>query len=179
MEKIFSTKERIKILKAVIFSDKPSSVNAVAADVKVSKGLVSKYFDVLSKEGVAKRANTKYLIVDCSMTRGIKILLNVQSIDTAIFKKYDFVEAVGLYGSCVKGENTETSDIDLWLKIKEADDAKVAPLTAEINRKIRKVKPLFLTAKKIEKMKKDDELFYHSLVFGSIVIYGDKDAIQL
>lgn len=37
---------------------------------------------------------------------------------------------------------------------------------------LRNVNPLFLTTKKIEKMKKEDELFYHSLSFGSIVLYG-------
>lgn len=179
MEKIFSTKERIKILKAVIFNEKPISVNIIASNLKVSKGLVSKYFDVLAKESVAKRSNGKYLIVNSAVTRGIKILLNIQAIGIGIFKKYDFVEAVGLYGSCAKGENTESSDMDIWLKIKDVSDARVAPLTAEINKKIRNAKPLFLTARKIEKMKKEDELFYHSLAFGSIIVYGDKDAVQL
>jgi predicted nucleotidyltransferase len=179
MEKIFSTKERIKILKAIIFSEKPISVNAVAANLKLSKGLVSKYLDVLLKESIVKKSNGKYLIDDSSSTKGVKILLNIQAIETGIFRKYDFVEAAGLYGSCAKGENTESSDVDLWVRIKEVADVKVAPLTAEINKKIKKAKPLFLTNKKIEKMKKGDELFYHSLSFGSIILYGEKDAIQL
>lgn len=179
MEKVFSTKERIKILKAVIFCEKPLRVNVIAANLKISKGLVSKYFDVLVKEGVAKRSNGKCLIVDSAVTKGIKILLNTQAIGTGIFKKHTFVEAVGLYGSCAKGENTESSDVDIWLKIKEVGDTQVVSLTAEINKKIQNAKPLFLTAKKIEKMKKEDELFYHSLAFGSIILYGKKDAIQL
>jgi len=179
MEKIFSTKERIKILQAVIFSEKPISVNVIAAKIKISKGLVSKYFDVLVKEGVAKRSNSKYQIVNSSITKGIRILLNVKNIRIGIFKKYDFVEAVGLYGSCAKGENNEESDIDIWIKIKEVSDHKIASLTTELSKKIRNVKPLFLTVKKIEKMKKEDALFYHSLAFGSIVLHGDKNAIQL
>ena len=179
MEQIFSTKERIKILKAVIFNEKPISVNGVAGSINISKGLVSKYFDILAGEGVAKRSKGKYLIVDSTITKGIKIFFNIQGLDTGIFKRYDFVEAAGLYGSCARGENTESSDVDIWLKIKEAHDVKIAPLTAEINKRIRNAKPLFLTAKKIEKMKKEDELFYHSLAFGSIIIYGDKNGIQL
>lgn len=179
MESIFSTKKRIKILKAVIFSDQPISVNVIAARLKISKGLVSKYLDVLLKEGIAKKSNGKYLIVDSPITKGAKILLNIIGIDTGIFKKFDFVEAVGLYGSCVKGENTDESDVDLWIKIKDVSDEKAASLTAVINKKIKNVKLLFLTTKKIEKMKKEDELFYHSLSFGSIVLYGENDAIQL
>jgi len=179
MESIFSTKERIKILKAVIFSEQPISVNVVAARIRISKGLVSKYLDVLLKEGITKKSNGKYLVVNSPITKGAKILLNITGIDVGIFKKFDFVEAAGLYGSCAKGENTDESDVDLWIKIKEVSDEKLASLTALMNKKIRNVNLLFLTTKKIEKMKKGDELFYHSLSFGSIVLYGEKDAIQL
>ena len=179
MKSIFSTKERIKILKAVIFSDQPISVNVIAARLKISKGLVSKYLDVLLRKGIAKKSNGKYLIVDSPITKATKILLNITGIDAGIFKKFDFVEAVGLYGSCAKGENTDESDVDIWVKVKDASDEKAASLTAVMNKKIKNVKPLFLTTKKIEKMKKDDELFYHSLSFGSIILYGNNNAIQL
>ena len=179
MKSIFSTKERIKILKAVIFSDQPISVNVIAARLKISKGLVSKYLDVLLRKGIAKKSNGKYLIVDSLITKATKILLNITGIDAGIFKKFDFVEAVGLYGSCAKGENTDESDVDIWVKVKDVSDEKAASLTAVMNKKIKNVKPLFLTTKKIEKMKKDDELFYHSLSFGSIMLYGDNNAIQL
>lgn len=179
MESIFSTKERLKILKTVIFSVQPISVNVVAAGLKISKGLVSKYLDVLLREGIAKKSNGKYLIVNSPLTKAAKILLNIMGIDIGIFKKFDFVEAAGLYGSCAKGENTDESDVDLWVKIKDVSDEKAASLTATMNKKIKNIKLLFLTPKKIEKMKKDDALFYHSLSFGSIVLYGDKDALQL
>jgi len=179
MESIFSTKERIKILKAVIFSEQPISVNVVAAKLKISKGLVSKYLDVLLKEGITKKSNGKYLIVNSPITKAAKILLNIIDIDVGIFKKFDFVEAVGLYGSCAKGENTDESDVDIWVKVKNVSDEKAASLTAAMNKKIKNVKPLFLTTKKIEKMEKDDKLFYHSLSFGSIILYGDNNAIQL
>lgn len=179
MEGIFSTKERIKILKYVIFSGQPISVNVVAARLKISKGLVSKYLDVLLMEGMVKKYNGKYLIVSSPMTKAARILLNMTAIDMGIFKKFDFVEAVGLYGSCSKGENTDESDTDLWIKTDEVSDEKAASLTAAMSKKIKNVKPLFLTAKKIEKMKEDDSLFYHSLSFGSIVLYGENDAIQL
>src|SRR3989338_7327489 len=179
MKRIFSTKKRIKILKAVIFSDQPISVNVIAARLKISKGLVSKYLDVLLRKGIAKKSNGKYLIVDSLITKATKILLNITGIDAGIFKKFDFVEAVGLYGSCAKGENTDESDVDIWVKVKDVSDEKAASLTAVMNKIIKNVKPLFLTTKKIEKMKKDDELFYHSLSFGSIVLYGENNAIQL
>jgi len=177
MEKIFSTNKRLRILETIIFSNRPIGVNIVASNLKVSKGLVSKYLDVLSRKSVLKRLNGKYVIVDSSLTKGLKILINLINIDINIFKKFNFVEAAGLFGSCARGENNEDSDVDIWIKIKEVSDEKTASLTTEMNKKIRNVKPLYLTKKKIEKLKKEDILFYYSLSFGSIILYGEKDAI--
>lgn len=179
MESIFSTKERIKILEAVIYKKDNLSVNSIATQLNLSKGLISKYFNILVKVGIAKRSNGKFVIRSSSATEGIRILLNIKNINPKIFKKYPFIRSVGLYGSCAKGENNDDSDVDLWIKIKETSEESQAVLTSELNKKIKNVKILFLTDKKIERLKKEDELFYHSLVFGSIIIYGDKDGLQL
>jgi len=109
----------------------------------------------------------------------VKILLNVRRIDTRIFGKYPFVTAVGLYGSCARGENTEDSDVDLWVRVKDVEESKLASLTSEINKKIKNAKLLYLNDKKIEKLRKEDIMFYHSLSFGSIILYGDKDAASV
>ena len=179
MEKIFSTKQRIKILQAIILKTGNISVNNIANQLRLSKGLASKYFDILAKIGILKKVNGKLRITDSSLVKGIKILLNIKSINLNIFKKFPFVRSVGLYGSCAKGENTEDSDIDLWIKVNSINEEKLASLTSRLNKEIRNIKPLFLTDKKIEKAKKDDPLFYHSLVFGSIILYGGEDGIQI
>lgn len=179
MESIFSTRERIRILKVVIYKKDNISVNNIANQLKLSKGLVSKYFDILVREGIARRSNGKFLINDSSLTRGIRILFNINNINTKIFKKYLFIKSVGLFGSCAKGENTEDSDVDLWIRIVETSEEKQAALTSELNKSIKNLKIQFLTDKKIDKLRKEDKLFYHSLVFGSITIYGEKDGIQL
>jgi predicted nucleotidyltransferase len=179
MEKIFSTKQRIKILEAVVFKTGNISVNNIANQLRLSKGLVSKYFDILAKKGILKKVNGKLRITDSSLLKGIRILLNIKNIDTNIFKRFSFVQAVGLYGSCTKGENTEDSDIDLWIKVSNVSEEKLATLTSKLNKAIKDVKLLLLTDKKIEKAKKDDPLFYYSLVFGSIIIYGEKNGIQI
>ena len=177
MNKIFSTNERIKILNSIILNKNILSVNSVASSLELSKGLVSKYFDVLKKSGIVKKVNEKYLVINSGMTKAIRILLTISDIDTSIFEKYDFVKSVGLYGSCSKGENTEESDIDIWIIVNDVEDERIASLTSEVNKKIKRAKPLFITEKKLEKIKKDDELFYHSLSFGSIILFGEKDAI--
>ncbi|MHB1377530.1 MAG: winged helix-turn-helix domain-containing protein, partial [Candidatus Humimicrobiaceae bacterium] len=94
MNKIFSTNERIKILNSIILNKNPLSVNSVAFGLKLSKGLVSKYFDVLKNSGIVKRSNGKYLILDSGVTKAIRILLVVSDIDISIFTKYNFVKSV-------------------------------------------------------------------------------------
>ena len=179
MEGIFSTKERIKILRGIIFKKGNISVNNIATQLRLSKGLISKYFDILIKKGVLKKISGKFSVTDSSLVKGIRILINIQNIDLKMFKKYHFIKSVGLYGSCAKGEDTEDSDIDLWIKIKETDEEGLASLTSELNKRIKNVKVLFLTDRRIEKIKKEDTVFYNSLVFGSIIIYGSKNGIQI
>ena len=179
MENIFSTRQRIKILEAVLFKTGNISVSNIANQLKLSKGLVSKYFDILTKTGILKKVNGKLRITDSSLVKGIKILLNIKIINLNIFKRFHFVRSVGLYGSCAKGENTEDSDIDLWVRVSNVSEEKLASLTSKLNKEVKNIKPLFLTDKKIEKAKKEDPLFYHSLVFGSIILYGEKDGIQV
>lgn len=179
MHDIFSTEERIKILQAILFKEDPVSVNNIAYQLKLSKGLVSKYFDILTKKGILKRLKGKLCVKDSPLTGGIMILLNIRNINIRLFKKYPFVVSAGLFGSCAKGENTEDSDVDIWIKIKDERETKLASLTTEVNKKIKNAKILFLTDKKTMKIKEEDEMFYHSLVFGSIILYGDKSGVQL
>ena len=176
MQSLFSTSQRIKILETVIFRTDSVSVNNIASQLGLSKGLISKYFQILLKEQILKKKKGKLVVADNASVKALKILLNVRRIDTRIFGKYPFVTAVGLYGSCARGENTEDSDVDLWVRVRDVEDTKIASLTSEINKKIKNAKLLFLNDKKIEKLRKEDIMFYHSLSFGSIILYGDKDA---
>jgi len=177
MENIFSTKERIKILKAVIYEKDLISVNNIAAELKLSKGLVSKYLDILTKNDIAEREKGKFIIKSSPVTKGIKIILNLMEINPRIFRKYPFVKSAGIYGSCAKGENYEDSDVDLWIRIKETGEENQASLSAELRKKTEKAKILLLTDRKLEKMKKEDNVFYNSLFFGSIIIYGEQYGI--
>jgi predicted nucleotidyltransferase len=179
MESLFSTSQRIKILEAVIFRAGNISVNNIASQLKLSKGLVSKYFQILLKKQILKKEKGKLVVADNASVKAVRILLNVRRIDTRIFGKYPFVTAVGLYGSCARGENTEDSDVDLWVRVKDVEESKIASLTSEVNKKIKNAKLVFLSDKKIEKLRKEDIMFYHSIAFGSIILYGNRDAVQI
>lgn len=177
---LISTDERKRILESVLFETGPLSVNEVAHRLKLSKGLVSKYLDFLVKEGIAERVKGKFLIEHGSAAvKGLKILFNLGQMDLGFLKKYPFVEALGLYGSCAKGENTHDSDVDLWVLVGSCSEEKKAGLASAIRKQIDHAKPLILSREKLRALKKEDEIFYHALSFGSIALYGEAHALEL
>lgn len=169
LEKLLSSKERIKILKSILYKTESLSVNKTAKELKLSKALISQFFSILKKETILSAKNK---VNNNLNTKQLKILLNLNSIDVKALKK-PFIRSAGLYGSFVKGENTEESDIDLWILAENAKEEQLAELTSELKRQ-GNVKPLYLTEDKLKTLREKDKLFYHSLVFGSITIYGDK-----
>jgi len=170
---LFSTRERIKILSDVIYKTGHLNVNKVAKNVELSKGLVSKYFKYLTREGILEKKNDSFLVQSGVRTRAVKILLNLNLFDTDLFNKYGFIMGAGIYGSYVKGTNNEDSDIDLWVITEETSEEDLAKLTGELKKNFGDVRPLYLTKDKLELLRKEDTTFYHSLVFGSITIHGD------
>ncbi len=177
IEKLFSSKERVNILESVIFLEGQFGVNETAKKLKLSKGLISKYFEILIKEGVLKKKANKFIVSDNIKVKSIKILLNIKKVDINVYKKYKFIRAVGLYGSCAKGTNTVSSDVDLWIKVVRVSDEEIAELTSGLRKQIENVKLLILDNKKLELLKNKDTLFYHSLYFGSIILFGSENEI--
>ena len=107
------------------------------------------------------------------MTRTMKILMNVFSLDFEMPKDIN-IEGIGVYGSYAKGTNTSDSDIDIWIKsAKQPDEEKIAKFNSDLRRKLGNVKLLILTEDRIERLKKDDPVFYYSLLYGSIILKGD------
>ncbi len=173
IEKLFSTKERIKILERTIYSKGILSVNRTAKESGLSKGLVSKYFDILAKEGIIKKIGLRFAVKDCLKTRAVRILLNLLIFEPSFFRKYGFVKSAGIYGSMAKGANNEDSDIDMWVLVDKTREENLAKLTSELKKSFGNVKPIYLTREKVKMMREKDEVFYHSLIFGSVIIYGD------
>lgn len=170
---VLATVEREKILRHVIMKTGHITVNETARELKISKALVSIYFSILGREGIMGRSGNRFFIKDSIQTKAVKILLNVSTFETGVFRKYGFVRGAGLYGSVVKGTNTEDSDIDMWIVVDPAEEEKIAGMIANLRKKYGNVKPIVLTHDKAVALKERDPLFYHALAFGSIVIYGE------
>ncbi len=156
-----------------MYKEEPLSVSSTAKEVKVSKGLVSAYFHILTKENLLKRVGRKFYLQQNRMTKALKILLALNGIETDMFRHYPFVKGVGIYGSVARGTNTKDSDIDMWIRIEKTKEENLAKLTKMLTQ-FGNVRPLYLTKEKKDLLKKEDQLFYHALLFGSITIYGDE-----
>jgi len=170
---LLSTDERVKILREVIYREEKLNVNQMAKALRLSNGMISKYFNYLCKERVMKKTGKDFRIQDNVRTKALKILLNLDMFDMTLFKKYRFVKSAGLYGSMAHGTNTERSDVNLWIYTEKTKEEDMARLTSDLRKKQGNIRPLYLTDERIAHLKSEDVVFYHTLIFGSIIVYGD------
>jgi len=177
LSKIFSTKQREKILDYMLSN--PSGgyrVRELSKNFEVSVGSVSQFLSLLKKNKILKRkGDVLYVDIKNPLTKALKISLNVSKIEIASLKKIPGLLGIGLYGSWANGTNKEDSDIDIWVKIKEkVGEEFVARASRQLNNRMkRKVQLLILDPEKVGGLKKDDPIFYYSLVYGSVVMYGE------
>jgi len=174
---LISTGEREKTIKEIIYRTKPFTVTEIAKKIKFGKPFISKFLSILLSKRIVKKRGRKFVISKNNDVKSVKLLFNINKFNERIFTKYEVIKAVGLYGSWAKGDNNENSDLDLWIKVKEIDDSKIAKINSEVGGLFRNTDIVFLDEKKKEHLKKKDVQFYHSLVFGSIMLYGDINEI--
>lgn len=173
ISKLLSSRERESILNDVLFKQDYISVVDVSRSLNVSKGFVSRFFSLLSKEKILKKSKKKYLVLDNLKVRQLRILFNLRLFADFKFGKYPFVIGAGIYGSCAKGENTEDSDIDIWIKIYKKDERGLAKVTGSLKKLSGRISPLYLSKEKLEVLRKQDPPFYSSIVHGSIKLHGE------
>lgn len=173
LSKLVSTEEREAILVEILLKKGKISVAEVARNLDISKGFVSRYLTILKKEKILKKKNRDYFVDANLDVKLLRIILSLKLFAQFDFRKYPFVTGVGIYGSCVKGENDENSDIDLWIKISKRNELALAELSTALRKKFGNVSPLYLTDEKLKLLEKEDIPFFHSLVFGSLRIFGE------
>lgn len=175
MKTLISTGGRKKILEKILSnSGKAYGVRELAATVGVSPGAVSIFLRALEKDGIMRKG-----VPDLSNpeVRALKILFNVEKVRAVYGKlaKRFVMGGMGVYGSWAKGENTEDSDLDVWIRVGKEPP----PLeTAEIRRIVKEgagvanASILFITPESLKEMRKKDSVFYSTL-FHSFVIGGE------
>jgi len=171
----FFAVEKKRILKFLLENpEKEIKIREIARVLNSSPAYVSRIVKILITKKIIK--NNKIDLTN-SLTKALKIFLNVEKL-----AEYKIIERIvslnpisaGIYGSWANGTNHEDSDLDIWVKFeKHPGEMKIASLSGKIRRVVGNVQILVLTKEKIEMLKKDDPIFYYSLVFGSIIIRGE------
>ncbi|TFH15107.1 ArsR family transcriptional regulator [Candidatus Bathyarchaeota archaeon] len=172
ISRVFSTPERVLILNHIIFETESINVNQIANETKTSKGLVSKYLKILKEEDILKKTDQTYQVIPSSASKAVKILLNLSKIDCRIFQETPAIISAGLFGSAVNGANTKESDIDIWILHNQISPEGLSKITKRLL-VIGDTKPVYLTIDKVNELRERDPVFYYSLIFGSIVLYGE------
>lgn len=175
MSTLFS-KERERIIEFVL--DNPTrktKVRELAKLLKISPAHVSRTLKILAEYNIIKNNE---LDLFNPYVKGLKIFFNIKKlIDKNVVRRLKKLEAlsVGIYGSWAIGTNYEDSDLDIWIKVsRHPGEIKIAAISNEIRKTLkRNVQILILTPERIERLKKEDPIFYYSLVFGSIKLYGE------
>lgn len=150
-------------------------VRELARELKLSPAHISRTLRILHDKEMIEddRINLASPLV-----RALKAFINTEKlVEKDIIAKVKSLNVIsaGVYGSWASGTNYEDSDLDVWIKVeKHPGEMKIASLVGEIRRKIStSVQLLVLTPERIKRLKKEDPIFYYSLVFGSMMIYGE------
>lgn len=149
-------------------------VTEVAKKLGVSKGSVSLAANELMKEGILKEWSVD---AENPRTRALKILLNTETLvkSGTVGELRKIGVGGGVYGSWARGTNTEDSDIDLWVKPKKSfEQTDVARISRDIRKKLGlQVQLLVLSKERIMQLKSDNRIFYYSLLFSSMKLFGE------
>lgn len=150
-------------------------ITEIAKALKFNKGTVSLAVNKLNVIGIVKG---KKVDLQNPLTRSLKVLVTITKlIDRGTVRMLKgYAIAAGLYGSSAKGTDTSDSDIDLWIKPKtDLSQLEVSALTRKVSSMLnRQVQIIILDKAMLEKIKKENINFYYALVFGSIILFGEK-----
>lgn len=176
LEKLLTTGERAKMLEHVLAETEALKVGKTAKELNISKGMVSQFFRILLEYGILEKKDKKvYVNFQNYKTKELKRFLNISKLDVSELKGIKEVTGIGVYGSWISGTNTKESDLDVWIKAKKhPSEIKIAEAQGEIRRKKGyNIHILVLSAERIGRLKKEDPVFFYSLAYGSIVLWGE------
>jgi predicted nucleotidyltransferase len=170
-------KAKERIIEFIV--DNPSKkmkVRELAKLLKISPAYVSRTLKTLVRDDVIKDNKVN---LSNPYVRVLKIFFNIKKlIDKNTIRKLKKLKVLGagIYGSWANGTNFEDSDLDIWIKTsKRLEEINIATTADEIRKGLgTNVQILVLTPERIERLKKEDPIFYYSLVFGSIKLYGEE-----
>ena len=173
--KIFPRNKTDLIISYIL--EHPNSIARVVEIARVlhlNKGNASLTLGMLEREGLVKN---RQVDLKNPITRALKILITTQKFSEVKVLKIlkEVALSAGIYGSSARGTDTEDSDIDIWIKPRlKISSMKSLKLSKELEDVIgKRIQIVILDEDKVNSIKRASSNFYYSLVFGSIIIFGD------
>ena len=189
LEKLFTSKARVKILELLIFD--PLSefhLRDISRRVNVSAPYVRKEMDQLKKINLVKevvKGNLKLYRInkDSPIIEDIKrIFIKTDSLGNLLFEELSEISKINyalIYGSFARGEETENSDIDLLI-VGSLDEEKLVPRIGEIEKRIaREVNYILWTPEEFKKkVKERQNLVFDIIDKPFIMLIGDRNEFR-
>lgn len=173
--RLLTTEKKLRLLEGILFSHgEKVLVRAIAKKLDMNPGYVS----ILIKKMEVGDIVEKGRVNDGSpRVRSLKIVLNIDKVTGAWEKlKRRKIRGFGVFGSWAKGTNSESSDLDAWIK---TDKELGAQDISEIRKILRdetgatEVSLIAFTNDRITEIKEKDPLFYSTLL-NSFYIGGEQ-----
>lgn len=158
LEKIFTSKTRIKILDYLFFCKKETYLREISKTLKISPSSVKREIDNLCKIGLVQKQQNKIKINEQNpIINDLKnIFIKTDSIIHPIKKALQKIDAkyILIFGSFAEGTYTPESDIDLLI-IGNCKQSRVFSCLKTAEQKIgREINPIVWTLKNIIQNKK-------------------------
>ena len=182
LEKLFTSKNRVKILQFLIFEKEESYIREIARELKLSSNAVKREIDNLIGIGLIEKERNKL-----KLNKKSNILAELKSIFVKtdfivyplkmIFEKNKGVKFVLIFGSFAEGKAHTGSDIDL-LVIGDLKLSEVYKMLKPVEDKIdREINPVVWTIENLWKQKNSGfvtDIFAKKI----IIIRGDEDELR-
>jgi predicted nucleotidyltransferase len=145
LERLFTSKTRVRVLELLLFSDVPLHIREIARRVGITATYVGKELhnlEVLNLVRKSKKGNLYLYEINRSspIYEELKsIFLKTESLGDYLKEelKDKNIRYVLIYGSFAKGEEKETSDIDL-LMIGEVEEKELIPVISKMEERIKR-----------------------------------------
>ncbi|MCB4791647.1 MAG: nucleotidyltransferase domain-containing protein [Elusimicrobia bacterium] len=120
---------------------------------------------IIDKEKKGKM-NFYHVSLVTAIVKELKTLLNILTISELIDTASEYSSKIVLFGSALKGENTQESDLDI-LFITDDKEKVHSIILKDKNRE--KIQPVIATQNDFIKMKKENPVFYNEINNGKIL----------
>lgn len=141
--------------------------------LEISLGTASKSLKILEAEDLLiKKERGRLNIYQANMEnpilRELKLIFTLLELKDLIKELKNESEKIILFGSCATGEDTEKSDIDLFLLTDNPLNANKIIVKSQ-DKILRHVSPIIVTNTEFRKLKKEDRPFYSQIMKGKLI----------